>query len=104
MELILVHKWMVLLGLEVLAWSSTFFMLYARYKLRSAPLFKAGVFLTICTGVIPQCLLGIYNFYTYRTLDYFTLVILLLIIYFSTLGKKHVQKLDIYMHKKYSEK
>jgi len=35
-HLILENKWILLLTLEIFVWSSTFFMLYARCKIRSS--------------------------------------------------------------------
>ncbi|MFC7391899.1 hypothetical protein [Scopulibacillus cellulosilyticus] len=104
MQTFLEYKWYVLVGLEVLAWASTFFMFYARYGLRSNKLFKLGVFLTVITGVIPQVVIGIINFFATRELDLFTLIIVVLIIYGATIGKKHVKALDNWVQKKFERK
>ena len=103
-HLILENKWILLLTLEIFAWSSTFFMLYARYKMRSSLWFKTASVLFALTGVIPQVSLGVVNFITKKELDLFSLVILLLIIYGLTIGKKQVQKLDYWAKEKFSEK
>jgi len=103
-HLILENKWIILLTLEIFAWSSTFFMLYARYKMRSPFWFKTAFVLFALTGVIPQVSLGIVNFITNKKIDLFSLVILLLIIYGLTIGKKQVQKLDCWARVKFSEK
>jgi hypothetical protein len=98
------NKWFILIGLEVLAWTSTFFLFYARYRLQSNFWFKVGTILFAITGVIPQVLIGIINFIIKRQLDIFTLVILLLIIYGATIGKKQVKKLDAWAQKKFQKK
>ena len=103
-ELLIQYKWAILLGLEVLAWASTFFMLYARYRANSRALFRIGAVLTVGTGVIPQVLLGIVNFVTFRKLDLFTGIIVLLILYGSTIGRKHIKKLDQWAQRKFARK
>ena len=50
------NKWLILLVLEVFAWSATFFMLYARYKMQSDFWFKAASAMLIMTGFVPQIL------------------------------------------------
>ena len=102
-HLIMEHKWIILLTLELFAWSSTFFMLYARYKLQSTFWFKTASILFALTGVIPQVSLGIVNFVMTKELDLFTLAILLLIIYGFTIGKKQAQKMDSWAKKKFTE-
>lgn len=104
MEILITNKWVILLTLEVLAWSSTFFLLYARYGLKSKIWFKAATVLFALTGVIPQVLMGIINFIVTRKIDLFTLIILLLILYGFTIGKNHVKKMDIWVQKKFSTK
>ncbi|MEO2075811.1 MAG: hypothetical protein ABGX20_10490 [Bacillus sp. (in: firmicutes)] len=94
---------MILVVLEVLAWSSTFFLLYARYGLKSSFWFKVATVLFALTGVIPQVLMGIVNFIATKRIDIFTLIIVLLIVYGFTIGKKHVKKLDAWAQKKFSE-
>jgi hypothetical protein len=103
-HLILENKWILLLMLEIFAWSSTFFMFYARYKMRSSFWFKTASVLFALTGVIPQVSLGIVNFIAKKELDLFSLVILLLTIYGLTIGKKQVQKLDYWAKGKFSPK
>ncbi|UUZ83398.1 hypothetical protein LJK88_05775 [Paenibacillus sp. P26] len=103
-DMLVHYKWAILLGLEVLAWASTFFMLYARYRANSQLLFRIGAVLTVCTGVIPQVLLGIVNFVTFRKLDLFTGIIVLLILYGSTIGRGHVKKLDRWAQRKFARK
>lgn len=103
MNYIVDNKWLILLFLEVLAWSSTFFMLYARYRIGSRILFKIGAFLTVMTGVIPQVLLGIINFWTTRELDMFTLIIVILLVYGATLGRKKIKQLDQWAQRKFSK-
>lgn len=104
MDIILDHKWLVLALLEVLAWSSTFFMLIARYRIGSRPMFLVGAALTVATGVIPQVVLGILNFIAERKLDVFTFVIVLLILYGSTLGRKKIKQLDNWASVKFARK
>lgn len=101
-DLIMENKWAILLTLEVFAWSATFFMLYARYKMQSQFWFKVASAILVLTGVIPQVLLGVVNFVTTKEVDLFTFVIVLLIIYGLTIGKKHVKKLDYWARKKFS--
>lgn len=103
MDFLIENKWTILVSLEVLAWSSTFFLLYARYGLQSAFWFKIATVLFALTGVIPQVTMGIINFIATKELDVFTLVIVLLLIYGFTIGKKHVKKLDAWAKMKFSK-
>ncbi|WHY92176.1 hypothetical protein QNK12_01160 [Neobacillus cucumis] len=103
MDFLLENKWVILVSLEVLAWSSTFFLLYARYGLQSRFWFKVATVLFALTGVIPQVLMGIINFIATRKIDLFTLIIVLLILYGFTLGKGHVKKLDAWAQAKFSK-
>lgn len=100
---ILEYKWIILLVLEVLAWLATFFMLYARYQMQSALWFRLALKLTVATGVIPQVIMGLVNYSVTKEVDLFTLVIIMLILYGLTFGKKHAQKLDKGMQKKFSK-
>lgn len=102
--MLLEYKWQILIGLEVAAWSATFFMLYARYGMKSQLWFRIGAVLFALTGVIPQVGIGILNYVETRELDTFTLAILALIVYGFTLGKKDVQRLDAWAQKKFSKK
>ncbi|MDQ6595509.1 hypothetical protein E2K98_25930 [Bacillus salipaludis] len=104
MDFLLENKWVILVSLEVLAWSSTFFLLYARYGLQSSFWFKVATVLFALTGVIPQVLMGIINFIATRKVDLFTLIIVLLILYGFTLGKGHVKKLDAWAQAKFSKR
>jgi len=99
---IMENKWTILLIFEFFAWSATMFMFYARYKMQSQLWFKVASVILILTGVIPQVLLGVVNFVATKEIDLFTLVIVLLIVYGFTIGKKHVQKLDVWAQKKFS--
>lgn len=101
MNYIIQNRWIILVILEVLAWSSTFFMLYARYRLGSRVLFRIGTVLTIITGVIPQIGLGIVNFVYWKKVDLFTGIIVLLILYGLTLGRKEIKKLDKWAQRKF---
>lgn len=58
----------------------------------------------VATGVIPQVIIGMINFLVKRELDVFTGVIVLLIIYGVTLGKKQVKKMDTWAQKKFQKK
>jgi hypothetical protein len=102
MNFLMEYKWVILLCLEVLAWSSTFFLLYARYRLKSNFWFKVATILFAITGVIPQVTMGIINFVEMKKVDLFTLIIVLLILYGFTIGKKHVKKMDSWAKKKFS--
>jgi hypothetical protein len=101
MDFLIENKWAILVSFEVLAWSSTFFMLYARYGLKSSFWFKVGAVLFALTGVIPQVLMGIINFIATKKVDSFTVTIVLLIIYGFTIGKKDVKKLDRWAQAKF---
>ena len=103
MEFLVENKWVILVSLEVLAWSSTFFLLYARYGLKSSFWFKVATVLFALTGVIPQVLMGIVNFIATKKIDLFTLIIVLLILYGFTIGKKHVKKLDAWAQARFSK-
>ena len=103
LEFLVENKWVILVSLEVLAWSSTFFLLYARYGLKSNFWFKVATVLFALTGVIPQVLMGIVNFIATKKIDLFTLIILLLILYGFTIGKKHVKKLDAWAQARFSK-
>lgn len=98
------NKWLILLVLEVFAWSATFFMLYARYKMQSDFWFRVASAILIMTGFVPQILLGVINFIDTKELDLFTLVLVLLVVYGGTVGKKHVQKLDDWARAKFSNR
>ena len=100
---IMENKWTILLMLEFFAWSATIFMFYARYKMQSQLWFKVATVILVLTGVVPQVLLGVANFVATKEMDLFTLVIVLLIVYGFTIGKKHVQKLDVWAQKKFSK-
>ena len=104
MAFLVEHKWIILVIFEVLAWSSTFFLLYARYGLKSNFWFKVAFVLFTLTGVIPQVLMGIINFIATRKVDLFTLIIVLLILYGFTIGKKHVKRLDDWAKVKFLKK
>ncbi|WP_180960450.1 hypothetical protein [Neobacillus cucumis] len=97
------NKWVILVCLEVLAWASTFFLLYARYGLKSSLWFKVATVLFALTGVIPQVLMGIINFISTKKIDLFTLIIVLLLLYGFTFGKKQVKKLDAWAQEKFSK-
>jgi hypothetical protein len=103
MNILVDNKWIILGSLEVLAWLSTFFLLYARYGLKSKIWFKVATVLFALTGVIPQVLMGIINFISTKKIDLFTLIIVLLIIYGFTIGKSHVKKLDVWAQAKFSK-
>ncbi|MEH7347176.1 hypothetical protein V7122_25445 [Bacillus sp. JJ1532] len=103
MNVLVENKWLILVILEVLAWASIFFLLYARYRLKSNFWFKVAAVLVALTGVVPQVLMGIINFIFTSKVDLFTLIILLLILYGFTIGKKHVKKLDDWAQVKFSK-
>lgn len=100
--IIMENKWVILLVLEIFAWTATLFMFYARYKIQSQFWFKLASSILILTGVIPQVLLGVINFVATKEIDLFTLTIVLLIIYGFTIGKKHIRLLDTWAQKKFS--
>ncbi|MCH3959699.1 MAG: hypothetical protein LKE51_10020 [Selenomonas sp.] len=80
----------------------TFFMLYARYKLRSQRWFRIASILFFMTGVIPQVSLGILNFMAVGTVDVFTLVLVLLLLYGFTLGRRQAQRLDRWAYRRFN--
>ncbi|WP_371373709.1 hypothetical protein [Sporomusa aerivorans] len=98
---IMANKWAILLILEIFAWSFTVFMFYARYKMQSSFWFKLASAMLVLTGVIPQVLLGVLNFAATKEMDLFSLVLVLLILYGCTIGRKHVQKLDSWVQKNF---
>ncbi|MGF6952890.1 putative membrane protein [Neobacillus sp. B4I6] len=102
MDFLVENKWTILVSLEVLAWSSTFLLVYARYGLKSSFWFKIATVLFALTGVIPQVLMGIVNFIATKKVDLFTLIIVLLILYGFTLGRNHVKMLDAWAQRKFS--
>ncbi|KEO84628.1 hypothetical protein [Tumebacillus flagellatus] len=104
MATLLQYKWVILGVLEILAWTTTFLMLYARYGLRSNLWFKIFSVAFALTGVIPQVAVGILNFIANRELDLFTLILVLLILYGATLGKKQVRQLDAWAKNKFNKK
>lgn len=104
MNTIMEYKWIILFALEIVAWSVTVFMFYARYRMQSILWFKISTVLFAITGVIPQIILGIVNFAMTNEIDFFTIVILLLVVYGFTLGKKQVKKLDAWAQVKFSRK
>lgn len=103
MNIVIANKWLILMLLEVLAWAATLFLLYARYKQKSKIGFRVATGLVILTGIIPQVILGIINYSATQEVDLFTLVIVLLIIYGMTLGKKQIKQLDAWAQKKLSD-
>ena len=103
LQFLLENKWVILVSLEVLAWTSTFFLLYARYRLKSSFWFKVATVLFALTGVIPQVLMGIINFISSKRIDLFTLIIVLLLLYGFTIGKQHVKSLDAWAKTKFSK-
>lgn len=94
MEQLLNYKWYLLLGLEVLAWLATFLYFYARYFTESGVLQKASLFLLLITGVIPQLCLMILNMYQTKSIGFFELVVIVLVLYSLTLGKSHIHRID----------
>lgn len=103
MNLVVANKWLILMVLEILAWVATLFLLYARYQLKSKIWFRVATGLVLVTGVIPQVTLGIVNYTATQEVDLFTLVIVVLIIYGMTLGKKQIKQLDAWVQKKLSD-
>lgn len=101
---IMENKWFILLILEILAWSATVFMFYARYQMQSPFWFKLASVVFAFTGVIPQVLLGVLNFAATQEMDLFTLIIVLLLLYGCTIGRQHVRKLDAWVQKKFQGK
>ena len=101
LERILQNKWYFLVSLEITAWTVTFLMLYARYRLHSSLLFHIFSVLFVLTGVLPQVSLGILNFMTKQEIDLFTLVIVLLLIYGFTIGRSQVRRLDDWARHKF---
>jgi hypothetical protein len=94
MDLILNHKWLILLSFEVSAWGFTFLMFYARYWIESKKLFFLFTFLAFLTGWVPHLALMIMNFFNSKTIGSFEITVLLLLLYGLTIGKKHLLKLD----------
>lgn len=100
-SLILENKWLILLVLEALAWLSTLFAAYARYRLQSRLWFRVGSALVVATGVIPQTLMGIFNYLAHREIDLFTVVLAVLIVYGCTAGRGHVRRFDAWAKRRF---
>ena len=101
---ILNQKWIILCCLEILAWITTFLMLYARYKIKSPLWFKISFILFFITGIFPQTILGILNFITVGKIDTFTIILLLLLLYSTTLGRTQILRLDVWAKNRFSAK
>jgi len=99
---ILEYRWIILGVLEVFAWLATFFVFYARYRMKSRRWFRIASALLVLTGVIPQVLLGIVSFGATKEVDLFVIFIILLILYGFTFGKKQVLKMDKWAQRKFS--
>lgn len=93
-EAIINYKWWLLLTFEILAWTSTFLMLYARYFMESDRVFKIATILVVVTGIVPHISLAILDIVQEGKINAFPIVIVALIIYGLTFGKKAVQNLD----------
>ena len=104
LEAILDYRWQLLGIFEVLAWTVTFLLFYVRYRLQSLRWFRILSVLFFCTGVIPLVSLGLVNFYQQGEVDGFTLVIVLLLLYGATLGRRQVWKLDRWAKRRFSPK
>ena len=94
MQLLIENKWAILIVCETTAWLTTFYMLYARYWLKSNIQFYIFGAIAIVTGYLPHVLIGILNIIKFQKLDGFTIVIILLFIFAFSLGKKVVSKMD----------
>ncbi len=101
---IMEYKWIILFAMEVVAWFVTIFMFYARYRMQSTRWFKFSTVVFALTGVIPQVILGVINFFVVKEVDAFTSVIIVLLVYGFTLGKKQVKKLDAWAQIKFARK
>lgn len=97
---ILDYKWIFLCLLEVTAWSITFFGIYARYKIKSEKGVRIAAILFFFTGVFPQIILGILNFIINKKIDVFTLVVVGVLLYGATVGRKQIQKIDRWIKRK----
>lgn len=104
MTILIENKWVILLCLEILAWLSTFLMLYARYGMKSKLGFQISSIAFAITGVIPQVIMGIINYWFTKELDLFTFIVVLMIGYGMTFGKKQVKKLDKWAEARFSRK
>ncbi|WP_152667909.1 hypothetical protein [Aneurinibacillus tyrosinisolvens] len=71
--------------------------------MKSTLWFRVGAVLFAATGVIPQVVMGIINYMFTREVDLFTLIIVGLIIYGATIGKKQVAKMDAWARGKFSK-
>lgn len=89
------YKWAILIVCELTAWLTTFYMLYARYWLKSNLQFYIFGAISLITGYFPHLFIGILNIVKFQKVDSFTIVIVILFILGITFGKKLVAKIDI---------
>jgi hypothetical protein len=98
------YKWLILLIFECLAWGATILMFYARYRRKSKVWFRIATIIGVLTGVIPQVTLGVINFADKQEIDLFTVIIIVLLVYGLTIGKKHIKRLDVWAQARFSAK
>ncbi|MEH7097790.1 hypothetical protein [Neobacillus vireti] len=94
-QLLIEYKWTILIICETAAWLTTFYMLYARYWLKSKIQFYIFGAFAIITGYVPHLTIGILDFIRFQKLDGFTMFIIILFIFGFTFGKKLVTKMDL---------
>ncbi len=97
------NEWILFIFSEALTWFSIIMLLITRYKFtvdRLSQLFLAIIIL--CT-LFQALLVGI-DFYFTGTISLFQVIIILFIIYASTLGSSDIQRLDQYLQHKIKKK
>jgi hypothetical protein len=94
LEVFIHYKWYLLLVAEILAWTSTFSMFVARYWWESRLGFWVSFVLSLVTGIGIQLSIALIHVFKGGTIGIFEIVVVLLILYGCTYGKKHVKILD----------
>lgn len=93
-EILLQHKWLLLVLAEALAWITTITMFLARYWWESKAGFWISFILSIVTGIGIQLCIAFINIIKGQNLGLFEVAVILLILYGSTYGKKQIKSLD----------
>ncbi|WP_227936123.1 hypothetical protein [Alkalihalobacillus deserti] len=93
------HGWLLFILSEGLTWLAALVFLISRYRLKLDRLSHWCLLLIVlCT--IFQALLALVNYYFTGKVSFFQVVIIVFIIYASTLGKSDFERLDTYIQHK----
>ncbi|PSL40785.1 hypothetical protein B0H99_104247 [Planomicrobium soli] len=93
-DLLLAHKWTILISCDIVAWSATFYMFYARYWLESKIRVLISFSISTGLGYTPHVVLGVLNFLERKSIDFFTLFLLSMFLFGITIGKKYIMIID----------